>query len=730
MDYSENMRLRFIFSTLILLLYCSIGFAASTNYVDLGLSVKWATCNLGASSPSDMGERYAWGETKTKSDFTWANYLYANGTSSSVVNIGSDIAGTDYDAAKAQLGSNWRMPSKAECQELVSKCTFKTVTIDGSKCLEVTGPNGNSIVLPLAGYMSDGTVTGNGSKAYYLSGNIYVSSIRAYALYPYSGGASVSYCQRRTGALIRPVYIGEDESSDPSGQESGENTDPSGQESGENTDPSGQETGENTDPSGQESDKTNSNYIDLGLSVKWATCNLGASNPSDMGERYAWGETKTKSDFTWANYLYANGTSSSVVNIGSDIAGTDYDAAKAQLGSNWRMPSKAECQELVSKCTFKTVTIDGSKCLEVTGPNGNSIVLPLAGYMSDGTVTGNGSKAYYLSGNIYVSSIRAYALYPYSGGASVSYCQRRTGALIRPVYIGEEEEPTPTEPTEEDPMFEAIDLGLSVSWASCNFGASEESETGDLFAWGEVSPKSDYTWANYVYANGTSSSVVYIGNNISDTPYDPVASSSENNANWRMPTKAECQELVSKCTFKAITVDGVKGVQATGPNGNTIFFPYTGYKSDGKITGEGTQAYYMTGDIYKTSIRAYGLFVTSGKASISYFQRRTGVPIRAVCPKDDTTPTDPVDPVEPVDPVDPVDPVEPVDPIIPGYGINPVIVDPTFNNQSFFDTDGIENMESAPETDSSIYTLSGAKVDDGMLKPGIYIRNGKKFIVK
>ena len=188
---------------------------------------------------------------------------------------------------------------------------------------------------------------GDRSKAYYLSGNIYVSSIRAYALYPYSGGASVSYCQRRTGALIRPVYIGEDESSDPSGQETGENTDPSGQESGENT-----------DSSGQESDKTNSNYIDLGLSVKWATCNLGASNPSDMGERYAWGETKTKSDFTWANYLYANGTSSSVVNIGSDIAGTDYDAAKAQLGSNWRMPSKAECQELVSKCTFKTVTLE------------------------------------------------------------------------------------------------------------------------------------------------------------------------------------------------------------------------------------------------------------------------------------------------------------------------------------------------------------------------------------
>ncbi len=146
MDYSENMRLRFIFSTLILLLYCSIGFAASTNYVDLGLSVKWATCNLGASSPSDMGERYAWGETKTKSDFTWSNYLYYNSTSGSVVNIGSDIAGTDYDAAKAQLGSNWRMPSKAECQELVSKCTFKTVTIDGSKCLEVKQHQGLCLV--------------------------------------------------------------------------------------------------------------------------------------------------------------------------------------------------------------------------------------------------------------------------------------------------------------------------------------------------------------------------------------------------------------------------------------------------------------------------------------------------------------------------------------------------------------------------------------------------------
>ena len=272
MDYSENMRLRFIITTLLIFISCSISFAASANYVDLGLSVKWATCNLGASTPSDMGERYAWGETKTKSDFTWSNYLYYNATSGSVVNIGSNIAGTDYDAAKAQLGSNWRMPSKSECQELVS--------------------------------MSDGIVTGNGSKAYYLSGDIYVSSIRAYALYPFTGGASVSYCQRRTGALIRPVYIGKDESSEPSGQETGETTEPTNQETGE----------------------TNNNYVDLGLSVKWATCNLGTNNPSNMGERYAWGETKTKSDFTWANYIYANGTSSSVVNIGSNIAGTDYDA--------------------------------------------------------------------------------------------------------------------------------------------------------------------------------------------------------------------------------------------------------------------------------------------------------------------------------------------------------------------------------------------------------------------
>ncbi len=108
MDYSENMRLRFIITTLLIFISCSISFAASANYVDLGLSVKWATCNLGASTPSDMGERYAWGETKTKSDFTWSNYLYYNATSGSVVNIGSNIAGTDYDAAKAQLGNERR----------------------------------------------------------------------------------------------------------------------------------------------------------------------------------------------------------------------------------------------------------------------------------------------------------------------------------------------------------------------------------------------------------------------------------------------------------------------------------------------------------------------------------------------------------------------------------------------------------------------------------------------
>jgi len=123
------------------------------DYVDLGLKVKWATSNVGASCPESYGDYYAWGEIAMKSSYTWSTYIYLNSSTRKTYSIGSDIKGTSYDAAYIKWGSNWRMPTSDEVSELISKCTFKQKTLNGIDGFIVTGPNGNSIFLPEAGYM-------------------------------------------------------------------------------------------------------------------------------------------------------------------------------------------------------------------------------------------------------------------------------------------------------------------------------------------------------------------------------------------------------------------------------------------------------------------------------------------------------------------------------------------------------------------------------------------------
>lgn len=118
-------------------------------------------------------------------------------------------------------------------------------------------------------------------------------------------------------------------------------------------------------------------YVDLGLSVKWATCNIGAAKASDYGDYIAWGETGTKTSYTVENCA----TSGKDV---SDFAGNaTYDAARKNWGGAWRMPTYTEMKELTDKCQWEWTTQGGHKGYKVTGPNGNSIFLPAPGYIID-----------------------------------------------------------------------------------------------------------------------------------------------------------------------------------------------------------------------------------------------------------------------------------------------------------------------------------------------------------
>ena len=179
----------------------AIGTIAGHEYVDLGLSVKWATCNVGASSPEDYGNYYAWGETSTKSSCTSEN------SKTYKKNYG-DIAGNSYlDAARANWGSTWRLPMSSEIDELIDKCNWTWTTMNGVNGYKVTSKvNGRSIFLPAAGYRYSSSLYDAGSYGYYWSSTPFSSS----TLYAYDLSFDSSYVRRRYGSRsagrsVRPV---------------------------------------------------------------------------------------------------------------------------------------------------------------------------------------------------------------------------------------------------------------------------------------------------------------------------------------------------------------------------------------------------------------------------------------------------------------------------------------------------------------------------------------------
>lgn len=181
-------------------------------YVDLGLpsGLKWATQNVGATKPSDFGHYYAWGEHLIKADYTSDNYLYY--IDKQITKYSSKdalrVLVTGDDAAASSWGGSWRMPTQAECQELLNTCTFERIEVDGITVSKVTGPNGNSIIFPLTGLKVDGrhyTYT-----TFYWSSSAYVDFIEynSWALEFFSDpvGQSTNHTVNRwSGCPVRPV---------------------------------------------------------------------------------------------------------------------------------------------------------------------------------------------------------------------------------------------------------------------------------------------------------------------------------------------------------------------------------------------------------------------------------------------------------------------------------------------------------------------------------------------
>jgi len=168
-------------------------------WVDLGLpsGTRWATCNVGASTPSAYGNYYAWGETSTKSAYTEDNYTYSDNPTTLPSNR---------DAATANWGSGWRMPTAEEFDELQNNCTVTWTTQNGVNGRLFTGPNGNSIFLPAAGYRGGSELYYAGSLGRYWSSSLYSDSTGlAWDLDFDSDGCYMYNVDRDYGFTVRAV---------------------------------------------------------------------------------------------------------------------------------------------------------------------------------------------------------------------------------------------------------------------------------------------------------------------------------------------------------------------------------------------------------------------------------------------------------------------------------------------------------------------------------------------
>lgn len=368
-------------------------------FVDLGLpsGVLWARCNVGAIVPEDFGDYYAWGEIEVKDSYNLSNSVTYD------VNLGDITGNPKYDVARAKWGDDWRMPTEDDCKELFENCTTEYIVQNGVYGKLVTGKNGNSIFLPSSGYRRGSSLYDAQNEYSSLFGYYWTSTPTssifdgdAYCISPF--GASE---YRDKGCCIRPVCDGKNDCYLPDG-----------------------------DINGHE-------YVDLGLSVKWATCNIGASTPEKFGSYYAWGETEEKENYYWDTYKWCNGSETTMTKYctvdNKIVLDPEDDVAYVKWGSYWHIPTKEEFDELREKCDWQCTALHGVKGYKVTSKtNGKSIFLPAAG---DSNYNTSGNEGCYWTSSLYYTSDKAYYNIFYISFISndINEYSRYKGFSIRPV---------------------------------------------------------------------------------------------------------------------------------------------------------------------------------------------------------------------------------------------------------------------------------------------------------
>ncbi|MBR0334429.1 MAG: InlB B-repeat-containing protein [Bacteroidales bacterium] len=341
-------------------------------YVDLGLSVKWAAYDIGANSATELGDFFAWGETQPKKDYSWDTYKFAvtykspeSATRSFDNGYGKEYELTKYnldpnseyydgkntldlidDAAHMAWGGNWRMPTKAECEELLEKCEWTRTEYLGVYGYDVKGPNGNRMFLPhykeVSDMLSDRwfyrwssnclnnndtyynpeefayTMSESGFGEAHRSFGLFVRAVYDKSLPKYSvltfdanGGEGLMHPQQFNKGVSQSINAVR--FTHESLNFAGWNTAPDG--SGTSyTDKQSITLTQDITLYAQwalaNGEENGYGYVDLGLprGTKWAIYNVGTTSPEGYGDYFAWGETSPKDNYDWSTYKYCKGS--------------------------------------------------------------------------------------------------------------------------------------------------------------------------------------------------------------------------------------------------------------------------------------------------------------------------------------------------------------------------------------------------------------------------------------
>lgn len=381
------------------LLKAAAGIGGSTDkveYVDLGLPSGnlWAKCNLGASAPEAYGDYYAWGEVEPKQEYTKSNHKwYKEGAPSQGFTKYNNEDGKltledEDDAVIQKLGNGWRTPTLADFRELTNQkyTTIEKTTLNGVAGYQITSKkNKKSIFIPFAGFKNSEkpqtrAISDDESVAVCMTNLRRIDNMVYNAwTFAFQQDRIGRYGKRRPdGISIRPVK-------------------------------------------GPGVPVPN-NCVDLGLAsgLLWAKCNLGTTEPTELGDYYAWGETSTKKKYsaeTYKHYKWADYKLKRIKKYnaedGKTVIDPDDDAARVNLGVGYRIPTQEDWKELLDECNWQAVTITLPEIMDpsqtktiarwkVTGPNGNSIILPMTGgfEFAGGYSHNDKNNTYYTTANL------------------------------------------------------------------------------------------------------------------------------------------------------------------------------------------------------------------------------------------------------------------------------------------------------------------------------------------